>query len=56
VRAVLAWGDDVLRAPRTVCLIDEGNAASVKVATKCGYEEYARTTFKDGTPTRLYER
>lgn len=46
MRAVLAWGDRVLAAERTVCLIDEANAASVRVAAKLGYRERVRTTYK----------
>jgi RimJ/RimL family protein N-acetyltransferase len=36
-------------------MIDPGNAASMRVAEKCGYREYARATYK-GQPTILYER
>jgi RimJ/RimL family protein N-acetyltransferase len=53
VRATLAWADP--RFARTVCMIDDGNDASVKVAAKCGYREWVRTTYK-GTPAVLYER
>ncbi len=56
VRAVLGWGEAHLgRERRTVCMIDPGNQASVRVAQKCGFREYARTTYK-GEPTILYER
>jgi RimJ/RimL family protein N-acetyltransferase len=44
--AALAWGDSNFPSKGTVCLIDEGNEASVRVATKCGYAESARTTYK----------
>ncbi len=43
--AVLAWADQTM--PRTVCLIDPDNAASLKLAIRVGYTEYARTTYKD---------
>ncbi|HEX5870568.1 MAG TPA: GNAT family protein, partial [Longimicrobium sp.] len=46
VRAVLAWADAHLAAPRTVCLIAPENAASLHVAEKCGFREYARGTYK----------
>jgi RimJ/RimL family protein N-acetyltransferase len=52
-RAALAWADE--RFPRTVCMIDVGNAASVRVAAKCGYREWQKTTYR-GTPVILYER
>jgi RimJ/RimL family protein N-acetyltransferase len=51
VRAALAWGDAHLGRPphgawRSVCLIVPDNAASLRVAEKCGFREYARTTYK----------
>jgi RimJ/RimL family protein N-acetyltransferase len=55
VSRVVAWGDDVLRAPRTVCIIDPENAGSLNVAAKCGYREFARTTYHDHA-TILLER
>jgi RimJ/RimL family protein N-acetyltransferase len=55
MRAVLAWSDRTLAAPRTVCLIDEANAASVRVAEKLGYRERVRTTYK-GDPAIVMER
>jgi RimJ/RimL family protein N-acetyltransferase len=53
VRAILAWADQ--RFSRTVCMIDVGNAASVRVAAKCGYRQWHETTYH-GTPTVLFER
>jgi RimJ/RimL family protein N-acetyltransferase len=55
VRAVLAWAGENLGAPRTVCMIDPGNAASMHVAEKCGYREWKRTTYK-GADVVLFER
>ncbi len=55
VQASLAWAATHLGTPRTVCLIDPGNTASIRVAEKCGYREYARTRYK-GSPTILFER
>jgi RimJ/RimL family protein N-acetyltransferase len=55
VRAAVAWSDEHLRAARTVCMIDPGNVASMRVAEKCGYREYARATYK-GQPTILFRR
>jgi RimJ/RimL family protein N-acetyltransferase len=54
MRAVLAWGDANL-GPRTVCMIDPPNVASVRVAEKCGFREIARTTYKGG-PALVFER
>lgn len=55
VRAVLAWADANLGAPRTVCLISPENAPSLRVAEKCGYREFRRAIYK-GKPTILLER
>lgn len=55
VRAVLAWSDARLAAPRTACLIAPGNAASIHVAEKCGFREHARGTYK-GEETIILER
>jgi len=42
--AVLAWTGAA--HPRTVCLINPDNHASLRVAAKCGYREFARTDYK----------
>jgi RimJ/RimL family protein N-acetyltransferase len=55
VLAAVAWADANLSAPRTACMIDPGNMASISVAQKCGYREFARATFRD-KPTVLFER
>ncbi len=55
VRAVLAWGDARFGPTRTVCLIHPENLPSLRVAAKCGYQEFQRTTYK-GDPTILLAR
>lgn len=55
VDAMLAWSDTELRAPRTVCIIAPGNAASIRVAEKCGYRERGRATYKE-SETLVLER
>jgi RimJ/RimL family protein N-acetyltransferase len=55
VGAAVAWADAHLGAARTVCLIGPENSASIRVAAKCGYREYARTTYK-GYATILFAR
>lgn len=56
IRAAVEWGDAHFDAgTRTSCMIDPDNLASIRVAEKCGYEEFARTEYR-GTPTILYRR
>jgi RimJ/RimL family protein N-acetyltransferase len=54
MRAVLAWADAHL-GTATMCMLDEANAASMRVAEKCGYRELARAAYK-GAPTLLCRR
>ncbi|WP_410503442.1 hypothetical protein [Hymenobacter sp. AT01-02] len=44
---MLAWGDAHFTQDRTVCIIDPDNTASLRVAAKFGYHEYARTTYQE---------
>lgn len=53
--AALAWCDETLNAPRTVCMISPDNAPSLALAARAGYAPYAETTYKGG-PVRLLER
>jgi RimJ/RimL family protein N-acetyltransferase len=55
VCAAVAWGDAHFGAMRTACIIAPDNLASIRVAEKCGYREFARTTYK-GKPTVMYMR
>ena len=55
VRAALAWFEAEFGRVQTVCLIDPGNAPSLRVAAKCGYVERVRTTLR-GQPTVVLER
>jgi RimJ/RimL family protein N-acetyltransferase len=55
LRAIVAWGDRHFDRARTVCLIHPENQPSLRVAEKCGYKEFHRTTYK-GQPTILLER
>jgi len=54
-QAAIAWMEASYGPARTVCIIQPENAASLRVAEKCGYAEYARTTYKD-SPVILLER
>jgi len=40
---------------RTACIIQPENAASIRVAVKCGYRELAHATYK-GRPTVMFVR
>ena len=55
VTAALAWNEKRFPGARIVCMIDPGNAASLRVAEKCGFREFARTTYKE-TGVILFER
>lgn len=56
VKATLAWAKEHLtKEPRRVCIIDDGNVASIGVAEKCGYREKVCTTYK-GSPIILFEQ
>lgn len=55
VSAALAWCDDALNAPRTVCMISPGNAPSLALAARAGFRPYADTTYK-GEAVTLLER
>jgi RimJ/RimL family protein N-acetyltransferase len=55
VHAVVAWGDIHFGANKTACIIDPENTASIRVAEKCGYREFQRTTYH-GQPTILFTR
>lgn len=47
VSAALAWLDASAHRGRSVCIIAPENAASIRVATKCGYRAWTRGTYKD---------
>lgn len=47
--AVLDWADAALAAPRVTCLLHESNAASIRVAWKCGFREYGRADYRGST-------
>ena len=56
VAAAHAWGDARFAGGRTVCMIDPENFASLRVADKSGYVEYARTEFQGSTVVLLERR
>jgi RimJ/RimL family protein N-acetyltransferase len=54
-RAALDWLEEHAPVPRTVCMIDAPNAPSIRVAAKCGFAPWTRTTYK-GSEVTVYER
>ena len=55
VAAVLAWGESHFGPVRTVCIIHPENQASLRLAAKFGYHEYARAPYH-GDSVVLLER
>lgn len=53
--AALAWMEDRFGTDRTVCVIHAGNAASLRVAEKLGYDPFATSHYR-GYPAILLER
>lgn len=56
MQAALAWFDATHGRQRVACMIEAGNAASVRVAGKLGFVEYGRHQPEDGVELVLYER
>jgi RimJ/RimL family protein N-acetyltransferase len=55
VAAALAWGDQHFGSRPSCCMVDVQNLASIRLAHKCGYTEFARTEFK-GSPVIQFRR
>ncbi|MDO8360882.1 MAG: GNAT family N-acetyltransferase [Devosia sp.] len=55
MRAALGWASEHGQGERLTCLIDDSNTASLRVAAKLGFGEFARPTY-NGTPIVLLER
>jgi RimJ/RimL family protein N-acetyltransferase len=53
--AVVAWADAHLSYPRSVCLVDPRNLASLRVVEKCGYEMFGQGTYS-GRPALFLAR
>ena len=53
--AVMPWFDAQSINTRTVCLIHEGNVASVRVASRVGFKTVGTCEFQ-GHPATLFER
>lgn len=55
MQAALAWGHRHFGGKTTTCIIDPANAASIRLAGKLGYREFARSAFK-GSPVIQFRR
>lgn len=55
VAAALAWGDAHFGPGPTMCIIHPENAASIRVAEKCGYRQTALASYK-GKPVLSFVR
>jgi RimJ/RimL family protein N-acetyltransferase len=55
VKAILGWAENHFGKVRMVCIIDTENGPSLRVAERCGFRAFARTTYK-GDPTVILER
>ena len=53
VQAMHAWKDANLPEKKVCCIIDSPNLASFRVAQKCGYREFSRTTYKGASVALL---
>lgn len=54
VSAMISWAEGQL-GPVLTCMVSPDNPASIRVAEKAGYREYARAEYK-GEPSILYRR
>jgi len=55
VLGAIAWGDKHLPSQHTVCIIHPDNAASHRVAEKCGYKKIGLAHYR-GEPVVLHRR
>ncbi|WP_407541119.1 GNAT family N-acetyltransferase [Deinococcus radiomollis] len=53
VRAALAWAEAQLNARRVTCIIAPDNAASLRVAHRCGFRETGEAVYHGETVIRL---
>lgn len=53
--AALDWGAERFPDARFTCLINQDNAASIRVAEKCGFRKFGQAQYKDA-PVIFFER
>jgi RimJ/RimL family protein N-acetyltransferase len=47
VQAAIAWGDEHFGDRKTCCIIHVENAASIRLAEKCGYRQWQASVYKE---------
>jgi len=52
-QAAIGWMERRHRPARLVCMVEPENSASLRVASKCGFREFARSTFKNSAVVLL---
>jgi len=52
-KAALDWMEAKFAPPRTVCIIDPTNAASLRVAARLGYSVFGEAAYKEKTVLKL---
>jgi RimJ/RimL family protein N-acetyltransferase len=55
MQAALQWADAALHQPAMFCILAPENAASVRVAVKCGFKPWYETTYHEH-PTSVLQR
>ncbi len=55
LKAALAWGREFFGSARVVAVISDGNIASLRVAEKHGFRQFATST-RFGLPRKVFER
>jgi RimJ/RimL family protein N-acetyltransferase len=53
--AALVWGRDYFGPARVVCVIDDNNAASIRLADKHGFQQFAHAE-RTGKPRLVFKR
>jgi RimJ/RimL family protein N-acetyltransferase len=55
MQGALVWAQSHLPGGSSMCIIDPGNAPSIRLALKCGYRETCRTNYR-GEETAVFRR
>lgn len=55
MQAAIGWFDAHRLATRTVCMIDPGHGASLRIAGRCGFQPFADAIYR-GHPVQLLQR